>query len=181
METRLVRDCSATIIPEGTEITLEKDTPVYITQTLGGNVTVRVGQRLYRISNLDIDALEEVDLGETGVSAQVSGQGEFSEESVWAALRQCFDPEIPVNIVDLGLVYDLRIDQLEGGKREVAIKMTLTAQGCGMGPTIAQDAKNRVEQLDDVENADVQIVWDPVWSPQMISDTGRKALGLDSF
>ena len=126
METRLVRDCSATIIPEGTAITLEKDTPVYITQTLGGNVTVRVGQRLYRISNLDIDALEEVDLGETGVSAQVSGQGEFSEESVWAALRQCFDLEIPVNIVDLGLVYDLRIDQLEGGKREVAIKMTLT-------------------------------------------------------
>ena len=179
METRLVRDCSATIIPEGTAITLEKDTPVYITQTLGGNVTVRVGQRLYRISNLDIDALEEVDLGETGVSTQVLGQGEFSEESVWAALRQCFDPEIPVNIVDLGLVYDLRIDQLEGGKREVAIKMTLTAQGCGMGPTIAQDAKNRVEQLDDVEKADVQIVWDPVWSPQMISDTGRKALGLE--
>jgi len=179
METRLVRDCSATIIPEGTAITLVKDTPVYITQTLGGNVTVRVGQRLYRISNLDIDALEEVDLGETGVSTQVSDQGEFSEESVWAALRQCFDPEIPVNIVDLGLVYDLRIGQLEGGKREVAIKMTLTAQGCGMGPTIAQDAKNRVEQLDEVENADVQIVWDPVWSPQMISDTGRKALGLE--
>ncbi len=179
METKLVRDCSATIIPEGTAITLEKDTPVYITQTLGGNVTVRVGQRLYRISNLDVDALEEVDLGETGVPASNSDQGEFSEESVWMALRQCFDPEIPVNIVDLGLVYDLRIDELNDGKRDVSIKMTLTAQGCGMGPTIAQDAKNRVEQLDEVENADVQIVWDPVWSPQMISDTGRKALGLD--
>ncbi len=94
-------------------------------------------------------------------------------------MRQCFDPEIPVNIVDLGLVYDLQIDELDGGKKDVSIKMTLTAQGCGMGPTIAQDAKNRVEQLDEVENADVQIVWDPVWSPQMISDTGRKALGLD--
>ena len=179
METRLVRDCSATIIPEGTAITLEKDTPVYITQTLGGNVTVRVGQRLYRISNLDVDALEEVDLGESGAPTPTSDQGEFSEESVWTALRQCFDPEIPVNIVDLGLVYELQIDELDGGKKDVSIKMTLTAQGCGMGPTIAQDAKNRVEQLDEVENADVQIVWDPVWSPQMISDTGRKALGLD--
>ncbi len=179
METKLVRDCSATIIPEGTAITLEKDTPVYITQTLGGNVTVRVGGRLYRISNLDVDALEDVDLGESQAPAPVVSDGKFSEDSVWTALRQCFDPEIPVNIVDLGLIYDMRIEELDSGKKDVAIKMTLTAQGCGMGPTIAQDAKNRVEQLDEVENADVQIVWDPVWSPQMISDTGRKALGLE--
>lgn len=179
METKLVRDCSATIIPEGTAITLEKDTPVYITQTLGGNVTVRVGGRLYRISNLDLDALEEVDLGETAASTESGEAGEFSEDSVWSALRQCFDPEIPVNIVDLGLIYDMRIDELDSGKKGVAIKMTLTAQGCGMGPTIAQDAKDRVEQLDEIEKADVQIVWEPVWSPQMISDTGRKALGLE--
>ncbi len=178
METKLVRDCSATIIPEGSAITLEEGTPVYVTQTLGGNVTVRVGQTLYRISNLDIDALEDVDLGESS-PASASREGDFSEDSVWDALKQCFDPEIPINIVDLGLIYDLRIDDVDTGKKDVAIKMTLTAQGCGMGPVIAQDAKNRVEQLDEVENADVQIVWEPVWSPQMISDTGRKVLGLE--
>ncbi len=179
METRLLRDCSATIIPEGTAITLEKDTPVFVTQTLGGNVTVRVGQTLYRISNIDVEALEGLDLGESASPASVSEEGDFSEASVWEALKQCFDPEIPVNIVDLGLIYDLRIDEGEGGKKDVAIKMTLTAQGCGMGPVIAQDAKNRVEQLEEVENADVQIVWEPVWSPQMISENGRQVLGLD--
>ncbi|MBT7866613.1 MAG: DUF59 domain-containing protein, partial [Opitutales bacterium] len=84
-----------------------------------------------------------------------------------------------VNIVDLGLIYDMRIVDLKSGKKEISIKMTLTAQGCGMGPTIAQDAKNRIEQLDEVENADVQIVWEPVWSPQMISEIGRKVLGLE--
>lgn len=179
METKLVRDCSATIIPAGTAITLEKDTPVFVTQTLGGNVTVRVGQTLYRISNLDVDALENVDLGESAAPIPEASEGPFSEESVWEALKQCFDPEIPVNIVDLGLIYDMRIDELDSGKKDVAIKMTLTAQGCGMGPVIAQDAKSRVEQLEEVENADVQIVWDPVWSPQMISETGRRVLGLE--
>lgn len=179
METRLLRDCSATIIPEGTAITLEKDTPAFVTQTLGGNATVRIGQTLYRISNVDVDALEGVEIGEEKNDPDEEDSGEFSEALVWAALKQCFDPEIPVNIVDLGLIYDLRIDQLDGGKKDVAIKMTLTAQGCGMGPVIAQDAKSRVEQLEEIENADVQIVWEPIWNPQMISDTGRKALGLE--
>ena len=179
METKLSRDCSATIVPEGTAITLEAGTPVYVTQTLGGNVTVRVGHKLYRISNLDNDAVE-------GLALDDSGQGEprpagepFSEESVWDALKQCFDPEIPVNIVDLGLIYDLRIQDLDSGKKSVSVKMTLTAQGCGMGPVIAQDAKSRVEQLDEVDSAEVEIVWDPVWNPQMISTAGRQVLGLD--
>ena len=179
METRLLRDCSATIIPEGTAITLEKDTPAFVTQTLGGNVTVRIGQTLYRISNVDVDALEGVDVGDSASAPIASAAGEFSETSVWEALKQCFDPEIPVNIVDLGLIYDLQVEDLESGQKDVSIKMTLTAQGCGMGPVIAQDAKNRVELLEEVESADVQIVWDPVWNPQMISDTGRKALGLE--
>ncbi len=178
METKLVRDCSATIIPEGTAMTLEAGTPVFITQTLGGNVTVRVGQRLYRISSLDIDALEEVDLGESRATSSES-DGPFSEESVWEALKQCFDPEIPVNIVDLGLIYDMRIDDLDNGKKHVAIKMTLTAQGCGMGPVIADDAKSRVMALDEVESAEAEIVWDPIWNPQMISETGRQVLGLE--
>lgn len=178
METKLLRDCSATLIPEGAVITLEEDTPVFVTQTLGGNVTVRVGQNLYRIASSDVDALENVEIEVQSAPKPASGES-FSEESVWEALKQCYDPEIPVNIVDLGLIYDLRIDELDNGKKDVFIKMTLTAQGCGMGPAIAQDAKSRVESLEEIENAEVQIVWDPVWNPQMISETGRQTLGLE--
>ncbi len=179
METKLLRDCSATIIPEGTAITLEENTPVFVTQTLGGSVTVRVGQKLYRISNVDNDAVEGLELDQVAVPSDGGNGAAFSEESVWDALKQCFDPEIPVNIVDLGLIYDLRVDDLDNGKKDVSIKMTLTAQGCGMGPVIAQDAKSRVEQIEEIENADVEIVWDPVWNPQMISAAGRQVLGLE--
>ncbi len=179
METKLLRDCSATIIPEGTAITLEENTPVFVTQTLGGSVTVRVGQKLYRISNVDNDAVEGLELDQVAVPRDGGNGAPFSEESVWDALKQCFDPEIPVNIVDLGLVYDLRVDDLDNGKKDVSIKMTLTAQGCGMGPVIAQDAKSRVEQIEEIENAEVEIVWDPVWNPQMISAAGRQVLGLE--
>ena len=179
METKLLRDCSATIIPEGTAITLEENTPVFVTQTLGGSVTVRVGQKLYRISNVDNDALEGLELERVEISRDSGNGAPFSEESVWDALKQCFDPEIPVNIVDLGLIYDMRIDELDNGKKDVSIKMTLTAQGCGMGPVIAQDAKSRVEQIEEIESAEVEIVWDPVWNPQMISPAGRQVLGLE--
>ena len=179
METKLLRDCSATIIPEGTAITLEENTPVFVTQTLGGSVTVRVGQKLYRISNVDNDAVEGLELDQVAAPSDGGNGAPFSEESVWDALKQCFDPEIPVNIVDLGLIYDLRVDDLDNGKKDVSIKMTLTAQGCGMGPVIAQDAKSRVEQIEEIENADVEIVWDPVWNPQMISAAGRQVLGLE--
>ena len=147
METKLLRDCNATIIPEGMAITLEENTPVFVTQTLGGSVTVRVGQKLYRISNVDNDAVEGLELDQVAVPSDGGNGAPFSEESVWDALKQCFDPEIPVNIVDLGLIYDLRVDDLDNGKKDVSIKMTLTAQGCGMGPVIAQDAKSRVEQI----------------------------------
>lgn len=177
METILTRDCSATAIPAGHATTLPEGSAVTITQTLGGNVTVRTAQGLFRIANLDIDALGEVDLGESDSSA---GEEEaFSEDAVWNALRQCFDPEIPINIVDLGLIYDLRIESSEDGDHVVKVKMTLTAQGCGMGPVIAQDAKTRIEMLDGVEAAEVEIVWEPVWNPQMISPQGRQVLGLE--
>ena len=170
---------NATIIPEGMAITLEENTPVFVTQTLGGSVTVRVGQKLYRISNVDNDAVDGLELDQVAVPGDGGNGAPFSEESVWDALKQCFDPEIPVNIVDLGLIYDLRVDDLDNGKKDVSIKMTLTAQGCGMGPVIAQDAKSRVEQIEEIENAEVKIVWDPVWNPQMISAAGRQVLGLE--
>ena len=104
---------------------------------------------------------------------------EFSEEAVWAALKTCFDPEIPVNIVDLGLVYDLAVEKTPTGKHILEVKMTLTAPGCGMGPVIAEDARQKISKLPDVESAKVHIVWDPQWTPQMISDAGRKVLGLE--
>ena len=105
--------------------------------------------------------------------------GEFSEEAVWSALRTCFDPEIPVNIVDLGLIYDLAIEPDGAGRHGVEVKMTLTAPGCGMGPVIAADAKSKLEALPGVETATVEIVWDPIWNPRMISEAGRKQLGLE--
>jgi metal-sulfur cluster biosynthetic enzyme len=98
---------------------------------------------------------------------------------VWDALKTCFDPEIPVNIVDLGLIYDLAIERNPAGGHAIDVKMTLTAPGCGMGPVIAEDARQKIAALPDVERATVHIVWDPQWTPQMISETGRKALGLE--
>ncbi len=105
--------------------------------------------------------------------------GDFSEKAVWDAMRTCFDPEIPVNIVDLGLVYDLSIERTPSGANAVDVKMTLTAPGCGMGPVIAEDARRKIAGLPSVESARVHIVWDPVWNPRMISEEGRRALGIE--
>lgn len=176
METVLIRDCNATAIPAGNEVTLEKGASVYVTQTLGGNVTVRTDTGLYRIASGDVDALEEVEISESAPAS--SERGDSLEEQVWGALKGCFDPEIPINIVDLGLVYDLQIEPAEVGLSKVFIKMTLTAQGCGMGPVIADDARTRVLSLEGVSDATVDIVWDPVWNPQMISEEGRKIMGI---
>jgi probable FeS assembly SUF system protein SufT len=176
-EVELIRDCPVTAIPAGTALTLPKGERVFVTQTLGGSATVRTGMGLFRIAREDVDALGgAVDLEERAAG---EAAGEFSEEAVWGALRGCFDPEIPVNIVDLGLIYDLSIEEAESGKKNVFVQMTLTAPGCGMGPVIAQDAKLRIEALPQVETADVRIVWDPVWNPGMISGEGRKILGLE--
>lgn len=177
METKLTRDCSATAIPAGDAVTLQEGTPVFITQTLGGNVTVRTSSGLFRIASLDVDALEKFDTAESGSATEFSSDN--LEDNIWAALKQCFDPEIPINIVDLGLIYDLRIEKNEDDNKVVFVKMTLTAQGCGMGPVIAEDARTRIQMLDEVNDAQVEIVWDPVWNPQMISEEGRKVLGIE--
>lgn len=173
----LNRDCPATLIPAGDEVTLPKGSSVFVTQALGGALTVRANSGLYRISSRNLDALGE-GVAEAVVSEEKPVEGEFSEELVWEALRGCFDPEIPINIVDLGLIYNLAIEPRDSDRFFVGVKMTLTAQGCGMGPVIAEDAKNRIEALPQVEAAEVSIVWDPVWTPQMISDEGKKKLGL---
>ena len=172
----LSRDCTATAIPAGDVVTLAAGTAVHIAQTLGGNVTVRTDRGLFRIAREHADAIAGYMPAETGTPSTIT---EFSEQAVWDAMRTCFDPEIPVNIVDLGLVYDLAIERTASGTHSVEVKMTLTAPGCGMGPVIAEDARQKIAALPTVESARVHIVWDPQWTPQMISETGRKVLGLE--
>jgi probable FeS assembly SUF system protein SufT len=175
----LVSDCQATLIPAGDTVILEKGTAVTVTQALGNSITVRTALGLFRIAENDLGALgPEAQIYREKKSVQ-SNQGPLNVESVWEALRECFDPEIPVNIVDLGLIYDLSLEDGSAGGKRVKVKMTLTAQGCGMGPVIAADAKSKIEALAGVEGAEVAIVWDPVWNPRMISESGRKQLGLE--
>ena len=172
----LSREITAIKIPEGAEHTLPAGTRVAITQELGGTFTVVAPDfgGLFRIQNCDADAI-----GRETVEHEVT-DGVFEIEQVWAQLRQVYDPEIPVNIVDLGLIYDVDVADDESGKgKRVAVKMTLTAPGCGMGPTIAADAQQRIITLPGVASADVAVVWDPPWAPTMISAAGKEKLGME--
>ena len=173
----LSREIPATVIPAGHAATLPAGAEVHIVQTLGGNVTVRTDMGLFRIAREHADAIAGFSLIEEMNTAPIAG--EFSERAVWDALKTCFDPEIPINIVDLGLVYDLSIEKTSSGNNRVEVKMTLTAQGCGMGPVIAEDARQKIATLPTVEDARVYIVWDPIWTPQMISPEGRQRLGIE--
>ena len=174
----LKRECPATQIPSGQVVTLPAGTPVDITQTLGGTYTVHTRGGLFRIANCDGDALGLQP--ETGSPASAADSDEpVDEAALWKVLKTCYDPEIPVNIVDLGLVYDLSIHPLPGGQSKVSVKMTLTAPGCGMGATIAGDAQQKILYLPGVEEAEVEVVWDPPWHQSMITAEGRKILGLE--
>ena len=181
----LSRNCQATVIPMGDRVVLEQGCAVIIRQALGNSVTVESPNGLFRIDRDNLDALGEEHLPE--IKAQINKTTEdcadsnepFEEKHVWDVLKQCFDPEIPINIVDLGLIYDLQIQKNQKDLYQVDVKMTLTAQGCGMGPVIAADAKEKIEDLSAVEFANVQIVWDPLWNPNMISEEGKKKLGLN--
>lgn len=175
-ELTLSQNCPATVIPAGDKVRLSAGTKVFITQTLGGNVTVRTDQGLFQIAKEHAGLIEGYVPRE---EAEGPVAGEFSEQAVWDALKTCFDPEIPVNIVDLGLVYDLAIEKTATGGHSIEVKMTLTAPGCGMGPVIAEDARSKIAGLPTVEAAKVHIVWDPQWVPTMISETGRKVLGIE--
>lgn len=183
-ELTLVRDTEATIIPAGEVKLLPAGTRAMISQALGGTVTIRTESGLFRLSGKDWDALGAEARAQLDAAAReadaTAAEVPFSEEQVWDAMRGCFDPEIPVNIVDLGLIYDLQISEPDSdGLHAIQVKMTLTAQGCGMGPVIAEDAKKNIESLAAVSSAQVDIVWDPPWTPHMISEAGREKLGLD--
>ena len=177
-ERTLSRDVVAHQIPSGDKHTLAAGESVMIHQVLGGSYTVQTGFGLFRINGADADALGEQAAAPAPAPAVATGAAP-DPEAVWAQLRQVFDPEIPVNIVDLGLIYSMEISAAEGGGHKVDVAMTLTAPGCGMGPVIAEDARKKIAALPAVEEARVYIVWDPVWNPRMISPAGRKALGLE--
>jgi probable FeS assembly SUF system protein SufT len=179
----LSRDCEAVMVPAGHTVLLPQGTKAVVTQSLGGSYTLHVPEYggLLRISNRDADALGFTAAPETEKPADTGEPlpTEQLEPLVWEQLRTCYDPEIPVNIVDLGLVYDMQIQPREDGKSRVDVKMTLTAQGCGMGASIAADAKYKILALPSVDEAEVEIVWSPVWNPNMISPEGRAKLGMD--
>jgi probable FeS assembly SUF system protein SufT len=172
------RDCEVVQIPAGHRLTLPRGTEAVVTQSLGGVFTLQVANlgALVRLAGRDADAigLEPVAFERPSPSEAF---GDL-ERQVWETLKTCYDPEIPVNIVDLGLVYDLRVSPTASGASAVGVKMTLTAQGCGMGATIAADAQQKIETLPGVAEARVEIVWEPPWSPQMISPEGREKLGI---
>lgn len=174
-----VRDCDVVQIPAGHRLTLPKGTEGSITQSLGGTYTLQIPKLgvLVRLAGSEADAIGLEVAAPEAAPARTDPSGDI-ERDVWEALKTCFDPEIPVNIVDLGLVYDLRVDTAPSGTSKVQVKMTLTAQGCGMGATIAADAQQKIERLPGVEHARVEIVWDPPWSARMISPEGREKLGI---
>jgi probable FeS assembly SUF system protein SufT len=179
-EITLTRDCKVILIPSGEESSLPAGSPVIITQSLGGTYTVATQTGLARISEADADALGiAVEKKSLAPALEGTGSGgEVREEQVWEQLKNVYDPEIPVNIVDLGLVYDLILGKNESGGTTVNVKMTLTAPGCGMGPTIAADARGRILTVPGVESAEVELVWSPAWNQGMISEAGRMKLGL---
>lgn len=172
----LNRDCAAIQIPIGNSIVLPQGSRVIITQSLGGSYTVATEMGLARISAADADSLGLEPPDSPAASSAVADSA-LDEQAVWDQLRTCYDPEIPVNIVDLGLIYDCTVtEQAEGA--QVDVKMTLTAPGCGMGPTIAAEVRSKILALPGVKDADVELVWDPPWNQDMISEVGKMQLGM---
>jgi len=172
----LTRDCEAIRIPSGETFNIAKGTRVVVTQALGGSFTIATDQGLARITDGNADALGITVI--TKAAEAEAGPVKVDEQAVWEQLRTCYDPEIPVNIVDLGLVYDCIVEQQDTQPAKVNVKMTLTAPGCGMGPTIAAEAKAKIESVPGVAEAAVELVWEPAWNQAMISEAGKMKLGL---
>ena len=169
---RLLRDVDAYMVPSGDEVKLLAGNLVKITQALGGNYTVIMNGNMVQITSENADALG-IELNQ---EKQTQLKGDI-EKQIWDQLKTCYDPEIPVNIVELGLIYDLRINDAQNGK-DVVIKMTLTAPGCGMGPVIADEVDRKVNGLESVENVSVDLVWEPMWTRDMMSEAAQLELGM---
>src|SRR5664280_75625 len=174
----LSRDVEASVIPVGTKVTLQKGQDARVTQSLGGSYTVIVNGNMFRIEGKDADALG-VQASETQISAPAGPvTQEQVEKEIWNQLRTCFDPEIPVNIVDLGLIYDCHLEPIGQNSYRVDVKMTLTAPGCGMGPVLQQDVQGTLLGLEAVDDVSVELVWDPPWNQNMLTEAAKLQLGL---
>jgi probable FeS assembly SUF system protein SufT len=170
------RDCDAVLIPLGEKLSLPEGTSGFITQALGGSFTVYVEGNLFRIAGVDADAVGKEPIRPPEVPENATE--EDIESVVWQQLSTCFDPEIPINIVELGLVYECLVEARDDGKRIVTVKMTLTAPGCGMGPILMEDVREKLEIIPTVERADVELVFDPPWNQSMMSEAARLQAGL---
>ena len=170
------RDVDAIIVPAGMAVKLREGQQGFITQALGGSFTVYVEGNLFRISGQDADALgkEAADVPQLPPNAS----DEDVRELAWQQMKTCYDPEIPINIVDLGLVYTCDVHTDDNGDRIVDVKMTLTAPGCGMGDVLVQDVRDKVEIIPTVKRADVELVFDPPWNQSMMSDAARLQTGM---
>ena len=175
----LARDVEAAIVPVGNKVTLQRGEQARITQSLGGSYTVIVNGNMFRIAAKDADALGfEVAAAQETPDAKPRTKEELEKE-VWNLLKTCYDPEIPVNIVDLGLVYDCVLEFIPTDNAyRVQIKMTLTAPGCGMGPTIVQDVRDKLFTLKEIVEANVELVFDPPWNQGMMTEAAQLQLGL---
>jgi probable FeS assembly SUF system protein SufT len=170
------RDVEAVMVPAGVPVTLREGKTGFITQALGGSFTVYVEGNLFRVPGKDADALgKEVVVGP---ELPPNATDDDVKELVWEQMRQCYDPEIPINIVELGLVYTCDITREADGQRVATIKMTLTAPGCGMGEVLVQDVKDKVEIIPTIKHADVELVFDPPWNQTMMSDAARLQTGM---
>ena len=172
----LTRDVIGILIPAGTKVELPEGAHAVITQALGGSFTIQVEGHLFRIDGKDADSI-----GKTLAQvAQVPDNATDTEleAAVWEQLKTCYDPEIPVNIVELGLIYECRVESLPEGKRTAHVRMTLTAPGCGMGDILVNDIKSKVGELPTITDTDVQLVFDPPWTQDMMSEAAKLATGM---
>jgi probable FeS assembly SUF system protein SufT len=172
----LTRDVEAIMVPAGIPVTLREGKTGFITQALGGSFTVYVEGNLFRIAGKDAEALGKEAL--LGPELPPDATDDDVKQLVWDQMRACYDPEIPINIVELGLVYSCEVTRDETGERIVEIKMTLTAPGCGMGEVLVQDVKDKVEVIPTIKRADVELVFDPPWNQSMMSDAARLQTGM---
>ena len=174
---KVKRDCDAILIPGGEKVVLVEGTHVRITQALGGDYTVYVNGNLLKVSGIDADAIGMEIKNQSIKKNKINSNNNITEEDAWETMKTCYDPEIPVNVVDLGLIYDLKMIHSEEGIK-INIQMTLTAPGCGMGPAIAQDVEDKLMGLPNVTHVQVELVWDPVWNQNMMTDAAKLELGM---
>jgi probable FeS assembly SUF system protein SufT len=174
----LARDVEASIVPIGTKVSLQKGEQAYLSQSLGGSYTVIVNGNMFRIDGKDADALGLEPVAKPAAPVSGAVTQEQLEKQVWESLKQCYDPEIPVNIVDLGLIYDCHLTPIGADSYKADVKMTLTAPGCGMGPVLAQDVQNKLISLEPINEANVELVWDPPWNQGMMTEAAKLQLGL---